>query len=53
MKSSKPCITPTKKQPVLQSLYVLPKAYYQSIISSPYVYRHNIYLVLAIVYLII
>jgi hypothetical protein len=53
MESTKTCITPTKKQPILQSLYVLPKAYYESMESNPYVYQHNIYLVLAITSLII
>jgi hypothetical protein len=44
-------ITPTKKQPMLQSLYVPPKTYYESMESNPYVYWHNIYLVVAIIYL--
>jgi hypothetical protein len=53
MEPTKTSITPTKKQPILQSLYVLPNTYYESMESYPDVYRHNIYLVLAIVYLII
>jgi hypothetical protein len=53
MESTKTSITPTKKQPVLQSFYVFPNTYYQSMESNPYVYWHNIYLVLAIIYLTI
>jgi hypothetical protein len=53
MEPTKSSITPTKKQPVLQSLYVLPQANYECMESNPYVYWHNIYLVVAIIYLII
>jgi hypothetical protein len=54
MEPTKTSITPTKTWAVLQSIYdVLPNSYYLSMESNPYVYRHNIYLVLAIAYLVI
>jgi hypothetical protein len=53
MEPTKTSITPTKTPTMLQSLYVLPNTYNESMESNSYIYRHNIYLVLAIIYLII
>jgi hypothetical protein len=53
MQPTKNSITPTKTHTILQSLYLLPNTYYYSTEPNPYVYPHNIYLVLAIAYLII
>jgi hypothetical protein len=53
MEPTKTSTNPTNTPTVLQSLYVLPNTYYYSMKSNFYVYRHNIYLFLAITCLII